>query len=63
MSQDRLNDAPLRRVTKFETCRIFGVSLPTLDRRIAEAQLEVERVQQGRIHPVLVLLLLTWVVG
>ena len=56
MSTDHTNETPHQRVTKAEACRRLGVSLSTLDRRIAEGQLEVERVQQGLVHRVLVLL-------
>ena len=56
MSQDHPIDTPLRRATKSEACQILHVSLSTLDRRIADGQLEVERVQQGQIHRVFVLL-------
>ena len=56
MSQEHTTRLPHRRVTKSEACRLLGVSLSTLDRRIAEGQLEVERVQQGLVHRVYVLL-------
>ena len=56
MSQEHTTGAPQRRVTKSEACRLLGVSLSTLDRRIAEGQLEVERVQQGQVNRVFVLL-------
>ena len=56
MSQEHTNGVQHRRVTKAEACEALGVSLSTLDRRIAEGQLEVERVQQGLVHRVLVLL-------
>ena len=56
MAQDHSIDTPLRRVTKPEACQILQVSLSTLNRRIAEGQLEVERVQQGQGHRVFVLL-------
>ena len=56
MSPDHSTDTSLRRVTKSEACQLLKVSLSTLNRRIAEGQLEVERVQQGRIHRVFVLL-------
>ena len=56
MAQDHGNDIPQQRVTKMEACRLLGVSLSTLDRRIAEGQYEVERVQQGQVHRVFVLL-------
>ena len=56
MSQDHSIDPSLRRVTKSEACQLLNVSLSTLNRRIAEGQLEVERVQQGQIHRVFVLL-------
>ena len=56
MSTDHTTETPHQRVTKAEACRRLGVSLSTLDRRIAEGQLEVERVQQGLVHRVLVLL-------
>ena len=56
MSPDHSIDPSLRRVTKSEACQLLKVSLSTLNRRIAEGQLEVERVQQGQIHRVFVLL-------
>ena len=56
MAQDHSIDTPLRRVTKPEACQILQVSLSTLNRRIAEGQLAVERVQQGQGHRVFVLL-------
>ena len=56
MSQDHSNDLSLRRVTKPEACQILQVSLSTLNRRIAEGQLEVERVRQGQAHRIFVLL-------
>ena len=56
MSQEHTTGLPQRRVTKSEACQILGVSLSTLDRRIAEGQLEVERVQQGQVNRVFVLL-------
>ena len=56
MSQDHSIDTSLRHVTKSEACQLLNVSLSTLNRRIAEGQLEVERVQQGQIHRVFVLL-------
>ena len=56
MSQDHSIDPSLRRVPKSEACQFLNVSLSTLNRRIAEGQLEVERVQQGQIHRVFVLL-------
>ena len=56
MSQEHTTGLPQRRVTKSEACRLLGVSLSTLDRRIAEGQLECERVQQGQVHRVYVLL-------
>ena len=56
MAQDHSNDPSLRRVTKPEACQILQVSLSTLNRRIAEGQLEVERVQQGQGHRVFVLM-------
>ena len=56
MSQDHSIDTSLRHVTKSEACQLLNVSLSTLNRRIAEGQLEVERVQQGQVHRVFVLL-------
>ena len=56
MSQDHSIDTSLRHVTKSEACQLLNVSLSTLNRRIAEGQLEVERVRQGQIHRVFVLL-------
>ena len=56
MSQEHTTGLPQRRVSKSEACRLLGVSLSTLDRRIAEGQLGVERVQQGQVHRVYVLL-------
>ena len=56
MAQDHGNDIPQQRVTKMEACRLLVVSLSPLDRRIAEGQYEVERVQQGQVHRVFVLL-------
>ena len=56
MSPDHSIDPPLRRVTKPEACQILQVSLSTLNRRIAEGQLAVERVQQGLAHRIFVLL-------
>ena len=56
MSQQHTTELPQRRVTKSEACRLLGVSLSTLDRRISEGQLEVERVQQGQVNRVFVLL-------
>ena len=56
MSQEHTTRLPHRRVTKSEACRLLGVSLSTLDRRISEGQLEVERVQQGQVNRVFVLL-------
>ena len=56
MAQNHSIDTPLRRVTKPEACQILQVSLSTLNRRIAEGQLEVERVQQGQGHRVFVLM-------
>ena len=56
MSQDPSMDPSQRRVTKPEACQILQVSLSTLNRRIAEGQLAVERVQQGQGHRVFVLL-------
>ena len=56
MSQEHTTGLPQRRVTKSEACKLLGVSLSTLDRRIAEGQLEVERVQQGQVNRVFVLL-------
>ena len=56
MSQEHTTGLPQRRVSKSEACRLLGVSLSTLDRRIAEGQLAVERVQQGQVHRVYVLL-------
>ena len=56
MSQEHTTGLPQRRVTKSEACQILGVSLSKLDRRIAEGQLEVERVQQGQVNRVFVLL-------
>ena len=56
MSQQHTTGLPQRRVTKSEACQILGVSLSTLDRRITEGQLEVERVQQGQVNRVFVLL-------
>ena len=56
MSPDHSIDPSLRRVTKSEARQLLNVSLSTLNRRIAEGQLEVERVQQGQIHRVFVLL-------
>ena len=41
---------------KSDACQLLNVSLSTLNRRIAEGQLEVERVRQGQIHRVFVLL-------
>ena len=56
MSQQHTTELPQRRVTKSEACQLLGVSLSTLDRRITEGQLEVERVQQGQVNRVFVLL-------
>ena len=56
MSHEHTTGPPQRRVTKSEACRLLGVSLSTLDRRITEGQLEVERVQQGQVNRVFVLL-------
>ena len=56
MSQEHSTGLHQRRVTKSEACRLLGVSLSTLDRRITEGQLEVERVQQGLVNRVFVLL-------
>ena len=56
MSPDHSIDPSLRRVTKSEARQLLNVSLSTLNRRIAEGQLEVERVQQGQVHRVFVLL-------
>ena len=56
MSQGHSNDPSLRRVTKPEACQILQVSLSTLNRRIAEGQLEVERVRQGQAYRIFVLL-------
>ena len=56
MSQDHSIDPYQRRVTKSEACQLLNVSLSTLNRRIAEGQLEVERVQQGQIRRVFVIL-------
>ena len=56
MSQEHTTRLPQRRVTKSEACRLLGVCLSTLDRRIAEGQLEVERLQQGQVNRVFVLL-------
>ena len=57
MAQDHSIDPYQRRVTKSEACQLLNVSLSTLNRRIAEGQLEVERVQQGQIRRVFVILL------
>ena len=56
MAQEHSNGVPQRRVTKSEACEALGVSLSTLDRRISEGQYEVERVQQGQVQRVFVLL-------
>ena len=55
-SQDNSIDPYHRRVTKAEACQLLNVSLSTLNRRIAEGQLEVERAQQGQIRRAFVLL-------
>ena len=56
MSQDHSNDLSLRRGTKPEACQILQVLLSTLNRRIAEGQLAVERVRQGHVHRMFVLI-------
>ena len=56
MARDHPIEASLKRVPKSDACQLLNVSLSTLNRRIAEGQLEVERVQQGQIHRVFVLL-------
>ena len=56
MAQDHPIEASLKRVPKLDACRLLQALLFTLNRRIAEGQLEVERVQQGQIHRVFVLL-------
>ena len=56
MAQDHSSDLSLRRVTKPVACQVLNVSLSTLNRRIAEGQLEVERVRQGQAHRIFVLL-------
>ena len=45
MSQDHPIESSLRRVTKSDACRLLQVSLSTLNRRVAEGQIAVERVQ------------------
>ena len=50
MSQDYQIDTHLRRVTKSEACQLLQVSLSTLNRRIAEGQLAVERGRQGQVQ-------------
>ena len=57
MSQEPPIATPLRRVTKAEACQLLQVSLSTLNRRIAEGQLAVERVPQGQVQRIFVLLL------
>ena len=56
MSQDHQIDTPLRHATKSDACQLLQVSLSTLNRRIAEGQLAVERVQQEHVHRVFVLI-------
>ena len=56
MAQEHSNGVQHRRVTKSEACETLGVSLSTLDRRISEGQYEVERIQQGQVQRVFVLL-------
>ena len=56
MARDHPIEASLKRVPKSDDCQLLNVSLSTLNRRIAEGQLEVERVRQGQIHRVFVLL-------
>ena len=56
MARDHPIEASLKRVPKSDACQLLNVSLSTLNRRIAEGQLEVERVRQGQIHRVFVLL-------
>ena len=56
MARDHPIEASLKLVPKSEACQLLNVSLSTLNRRIAEGQLEMERVQQGQIHRVLILL-------
>ena len=55
-SIDHSSDTSMRRVTKSDACRLLQVSLSTLNRRIVEGQLAVERVQQGHVHRVFVLM-------
>ena len=56
MARDHPIEASLKRVPKSDDCQLPNVSLSILNRRIAEGQLEVERVRQGQIHRVFVLL-------
>ena len=56
MAQDHPIEASLKRVPKLDACRLLQALLFTLNRRIAEWQLAVERVQQRQLHRVYVLL-------
>ncbi len=56
MAQDHPIEASLKRVPKSDACQLLNVSLSTLNRRIAEGQLAVERARQGQIHRVFILL-------
>ena len=56
MSSGHIEEHSLLRVTKSEACRRLGVSLSTLDRRIAAGELPVEREQLGAQVRVMVLL-------
>ncbi len=46
----------MRMLTKAEACRELGLSLSTLDRRIAAGELQAKREPHGRRHRVFVLL-------
>ena len=46
----------MRMLTKAEACRELGLSLSTLDRRIAAGELQVRREPRGRRHRVYVVL-------
>ena len=56
MAQEHITDPSQVRVTKAEACKALGVSLATLNRRISEGQYDVDRVQQGQVQRVFVLL-------